>query len=855
MDDGRTTIDRLVAEGIRDAGRAFLLEGPGAGAARSSETLRSLLGGLAARVWMIGEEGEPEGEAKEAPPPLATFLGELLTREGHLEEWARLGREAEPVMVELQGRDGEAAARLRKSGAVRVLLIPLVGTSKVLGAFGVSLPPGAEPSAEQLDAARLVAELTGIGLDVVARGLAARGTEERLRRFIRQLPDPALLLDSAGVVRDVSETIREVAGVASRAVVGHSIGWLVLEEDRKAVEEAVRLALEGGSFRGTFGVAGRRRGERRELELNMRRFSGRRVVAVARDVTRRVRRERSLRVMLEHTTHLMSAASEEELWERLKDAITALLPQATYVWVYRGTERGARVVWSSRPGAPRWEFSIRGWGADVMGLLRQEEGRGEFLARYGSDRRMARQQLNAILSGQGTPMLLDRPAEQLSVFLADRELHAILEFWGDEPPGQLIHCPVIVDGRLELLVVVDAPPGERPFDHEDAAFPWQLTNLAHQALRRIEAFALARRQLAELQAFREAVRQVAEAQGAAELMEILARRAVWAVEADAGCLLLAEPGGWRCQWGSGEGVPPVGKLVQLPQLPERSEGGLKSIYLEDAGKDRAWAQMAGEVAASVAVVPLVAMGRRLGVLVLTNDSRRSFDASDREMAEFFADELALVVAQERLARSSAEAEALTGAVMAAVDQGLVVAGADGRLVRANRRALALLGVSGSPTAGQSVLEIFPPSQRGQVAHGLAEVMEKSAGQEAPVATDGGGLLARFHPLSGGGCLIVLSARPDREGGRVPAEAADHPAGGAPLGGVFAGAPWKDAERAASRLNDLLTALAGRLELEAVPAESPVHGLAEEACKAARELRELLAEVHPEEERPSPEVIG
>lgn len=843
---------------MRDAGRAFLLEGPGPGAARSSETLRVLLGGLAARVWMIGEGGTrgeagEEGEAEASP--VEVLLAEEVAREGWVERWAGLGREAEPVMVELVGRDDEAAVELREDGAARVLMIPLMGTSKLLGAFGVSLPPGVEPSEEQLDAAQLVAELTGIGLDVVARGLAARETEERLRRFIRQLPDPALLLDSAGVVRDVSETIREVAGVTSTAVVGHSIGSLVLEEDRKGVEEAVRLALERGSFRGTFGVAGRRRGERREFELNMRRFSDRRVVAVARDVTRRVRRERSLRVMLEHTTRLMSAASEEELWERLKDAITALLPRATYVWVYRGTERGVKAVWSNRPGAPRWEFSLRGWGPDVTGLLRQEEGRGEFLTRYGSDRRMARQQLNAILSGRGTPLLLDRPAEQLAVFLGERELEAILQMWGDEPPGQLIHCPVIVDGRLELLVVVNAPPGERPFDHEDAAFPWQLTNLAHQALGRIEAFALARRQLAELQAFREAVRQVAEARGAAELMEILARRAVWAVEAEGGCLLLAEAGGWRCQWGHGEGVPPVGKLVQLPPLPERSEGGAKAIYLEDAGKDRAWVQIAGEGVASVAVVPLTAMGRQLGVLVLTNGSRRSYDAPDREMAEFFADELALVVAQERLARSSAEAGALLGAVLSAVDQGLVLADADGRFVRANRRALALLGVSGSPAAGQSVLEIFPASEREEVAHRLAAVMEKAAGNEAVVATDGGVLIARLHPLSGGGCLIVLSPRTVHGGGGAPAAPPTRPPDAAVSRRGLLDAPWREAEKVASRLNDLLTAMTGRLELEALPAESPIRGLAEEACEVARELRELLGEVHPDDSTGPPAAGG
>ncbi len=839
------TIDRLVAEGMRDAGRALLLQGPGAGAAVASDALRRAVGGIDAWVWF--PEGAPgdmvdgrEGETREGV--LQRFVHSAAV-ERVFEGWSGQGRDAVPVVLALTQEDEEGGL-LREAGADSVLLVPLAGSRRTLGALLVSLPAGTTLDDERMEAAALLGELTGIGLDVVVRGQAARETDARLRRFMQQLPDPAMLLDDGGVVRDVSETISDIARTTASGVVGRALDELVLEEDRRSFHRSLREAFEAGSSRGTVGVAGRRKKERREIELNMRRFSERRVLAVARDVTQRVHREHNLRVLLDWTPQVMTAGSQSELWSRLSRAVQALLPRATYVWVYRAEEEGLKVEWTNRPGAPRWHFNLRGWGPNIAGLLRQEDGGGEFLRRYGPDREMARRQLAALSAGQGFPLLLDRPAEQLGVFLSERELAGILEFWGDAVPGQLIHCPVMVDRQLDFLVVVDASPGERPFDHEDATFVWQLANLAHQALGRIEGFQLARRQLAELETFREAVRQVGEVRGGQELVGALLQRAMWAVEADRAVLFVAEKGGWRRTLGVGEGEGVRQGLCQLPPLPESEEGVKEPLYLVDAAKDRAWSDIAGEGVASLAGVPLVATGRTVGVLVLGHPMPRRYDDGDRQMAEFFADELALVVAQERLSRQAERASADLGGVMESVDWGLVLADGEGRVARANRAAIGLLQGGAPPVTGQSLLELFPTGAREQVAQQLASALGGESFLPSVLQLGARIVDLRVVPTAGGGVLLVLAeSGPSGPPGDVPAKASSNGVGEEDLERVTVA--WEQAETAAGQVADLLTALLARLEMQGEGGGGEeVERLAEAVREAGEELRRYLGTAHP-----------
>lgn len=841
------TIDRFVAEGMRDAGRALILQGPGAGAAVASEALRGVVGGIEAWVWFPEGARDDLGEGREGVAEagvLQRFVHGAAV-EKVLEGWSDQEREAAPVVL-APTPDDEAGRRLREAGVGSVLLAPLTGSRRTLGALVVSLPAGTTLDDKKLEAAGLLGELTGIGLDVVVRGQAARETDARLRRFMQQLPDPAVLLDDSGVVRDVSETISDIAGTTASGVVGRKMDGLLLEEDRRSFHSSLREAFQTGASRGTVGVTGRRKGERREIELNMRRFSERRVLTVARDVTQRVRREHNLRVLLDWAPQVMTAGSQGELWSRLARAVQALLPRATYVWVYRAEEQGLKVEWTNRPGGPKWHFNLRGWGPNIASLLRQEDGVGEFLRRYGPDREMARRQLAALSAGQGFPLLLDRPAEQLGVFLSERELAGILEFWGDAVPGQLIHCPVMVDRQLDFLVVVDAPPGERPFDHEDATFVWQLANLAHQALGRIEGFQLARRQLTELETFREAVRQVGEVRGGQELVGALVQRAMWAVEADRAFLFVAEKGGWRRTLGVGEGEGVREGLCQLPPLPENKKGAHEPLYLIDAAKDRAWLGIAGEGVASLAGVPLVATGRTVGVLVLGHPTPRRYDDGDRQMAEFFADELALVVAQERLSRQAERASANLGGVMESVDRGLVLADDEGRVERANRAAMGLLKATGPPAAGESLLELFPTGAREQVAWQMAAALGGEVPLPSALRLGARTLELRAVPTAGGGFLLVLAESGGSAAGlrgHGPADASSGAAESEDLERVTIA--WEQAETAAGQVADLVTALLARLEMRCEGAGGEeVHRLAEAVRETSEELRRHLGTAHP-----------
>jgi len=844
----RDDLDRFVLEGIRDSGFALLTDGPGAGAARAAETLARAVGALEVRVFLVeGEDSVSFSKGAAEETPLDRFLGEMLTPE-RIEEWNRMGTEVEPVLVSLEEETSTGVAgELREAGVGSVLVVPFPGTAGVRGVMGAALPKDGVPDGCRLAAAAVVAQLAGIGIDVLGRALAAEETEGRLRRFIEQLPDPALLLDPSGLVREASEMVEPLFGLPAGSLAGRLLGPILREGEGERLLESLREAVESGATRAVFAVDGRRKGESRRIELNVRRFSEHRLLAVARDVTLQFRREHSLRVLLKHAPGMMASRNAVELWERLSGAVKELLPDATYVWVYRGEGDRVRVVWSSNPDAPPWEFRLRGWGTDVSGMLRQEEVRGEFLRRYGADERVARETLSAILEGHGTPMLLDHPTEQLAIYLSERELEQILGMWGESPPGQLIHCPVIVKGHMELLVVVDAPPGERPFSPEDAAFVWQLTNLAHQALGRIEGFDLARHQLRELETFLEAVRQVGEARGGHELMEVLVRRAMDALEADRARLLLVTDSGWRCVLSFGEGGPAKDSPVVVPGFPDDDEKVPGGVFLSDAGMDEAWHALAGEGTRSLMAMPLVSMGRFQGALLLAAGRHWEFTTGERQLARFFSDEIALVAAQVRLAETVIEMTASLHSVMDAVRVGIVLCDRETRLVQINRSAASLFRIQWPASIEGSVIELFPPDARRNVAEVLERTFADGVLGSVVFEIRGTIVQAEVHPRAEGGAILVFSG-PDRAGlESVPWEtSAEGSRSRAELGRIAV--QWERVEASASHLNDLLTAMAGHLELAAsrgktVPDEAIA--LVDEACRTGIELGTLLGGARPD----------
>ncbi len=844
----RDDLDRLVLEGIRDSGFALLSEGLDAGVARASGALARAVGALEARIVLVGERNPVRaGREMADEPALVRFLREMMTPE-RIEGWNREGTAVKPLVVPVEEDESAGASRaLREAGAGSVLVVPLPGTSGIRGVMGAALPPGESPDGRQLSAATVVAQLTGIGIEVLDRTRETEEAEARLRRFIEQLPDPALLLDPSGRIQEASAMVGPLFGLPEGALAGRLLGPVLRDGEEECLLGSLREAVASGASRVILAVNGRRKGECRRIELNVRRFSEHRLLAVVRDVTLQVRREHSLGVLLKHAPGMMASRSAVELWGRLASAVKELLPDTTYVWVYRGEGNRVRVVWSSNPDAPPWEFHLRGWGTDVSGMLRQEEVRGEFLKRYGSDERVARETLSALLEGHGTPMLLDHPAEQLAIYLSERELEQILAMWGESPPGQLIHCPVMVKGHMELLVVVDAPPGERPFSAEDATFVWQLTNLAHQALGRIEGFDLARHQLRELDTFLEAVRQVGEARGGRELMEVLVRRVMDALEANRARLLLLTGSGWRCALSFGEGGPDPDTPVVVPGFPENGERVRGGVFLSEAEMDEAWHVLAGEGARSLMAMPLVSMGRFHGALLLAAGRRWEFTTAERQLARFFADEIALVAAQVRLAQTVDELTASLHSVMDAVRVGVALCDPETRLVQINRSAASLFRIPWPVSGGGSVIGLFPQDARRNVARALERTFAE--GVLGTVVFEVRGMIVRvtIHPRLEGGATLVFSGS-DRAGlESVPWETTAEGAGSrADLG--RAAVQWQQVDASASHLNDLLTAMAGRLELAAsqgrtVPEEAVT--LVEEACRTGGELGRLLGGLRPQ----------
>ncbi len=716
---------------MREAGRALLERGPAEGARATTRWIVRWTGARRVVVWPAPDRsGWPAAWAAEGPP-LPDAVEALLDRE-RLERWEAVGRDAGPEVERAPGGD--------------VLLVPLWGTRNVIGAIVAELESGTELGPEVLGTLHAAADLLGIGLEVSARAEAARETERRLRRFLENLPDPAFVLDAGGRILDVSRTVGTVVGRDVSELVGRGLETLAAEGEAGWVPAVLARARRSGSARATFAAVGRRAGERRWLELHLQRLDEGRLLAVARDVTVRVRREHSLRVVLEQLPEIVAADGVETLWERLWNAMRALLPAATYMWVYRGRGSRVRMEWSSRPDAPRWEFAVRGWGPEVGRLLQQTEASQAFVRSFGPTEDAARRTLERLIEGRGAPLLLGDPPRQLGVFLGENELEAILAFWGDAPPGQLIHCPVLVGGRLELLVVVDAPPGERPFSYEDALFAWQLVSVAHQALGRLEAAALVRRQFEEVGTFREALREVGEAAELADLVERLVRRAAEAVGAQRCAVYERLPDGrWTLLWGAGIGAP------SLPELPLGSRGLPDGVYLADLATDRAWSGVAGLERGSLAAIPLVALERVLGALVVASPRPLTWDSARRELLGFFADELSLALSQLTLKRRADELATLQEELLRGGGEATVVLDRAGRVAGLGGRAAELLGIA-SPALGRPLLEAVSPD----ASERLAPVLEGSLAGPRRVV----------ERLAIGGRALEIEARPVRTGGVV-----------------------------------------------------------------------------------------
>jgi len=151
-----------------------------------------------------------------------------------------------------------------------------------------------------------------------------------------------------------------------------------------------------------------------------------------------------------------------------------------------------------------------------------------------------------------------------------------------------------------------------------------------------------------------------------------------------------------------------------------------------------------------AVVPLVALGRRLGYLVVeTGRGARELDWSERELLRMFSESVALVLRNASLHRELSEAKGFLENLVQSAADAIVALDPDGRVVVWNPSAERIFGHRFAEARGRAAAEVLPASVAAQVAPGLGGAAHRTFVARTPV---GGGLevTVTCSPLPWGG---------------------------------------------------------------------------------------------------------
>ena len=304
-------------------------------------------------------------------------------------------------------------------------------------------------------------------------------------------------------------------------------------------------------------------------------------------------------------------------------------------------------------------------------------------------------------------------------------------------PGQEVLCPVVVEGRIDLLAVFIAAEKGRPCTWDDAADLWQLVHLAREVLCRLETSATVERYLQEVRAVRTTLREVSLATRLEEPVVAVAggaRRSLGAQGALVAAHSEEDSSRLTVVWESGLSrglaesvVDAAGVLLRTPAddplVPQLFESLGAVEALEDSGIELPGVE-------ALIVAPLVSQARVVGALVLTWGSPRSFQVDERAMVEFFAGELALVLTGSRLFRRVADSQAELRGIVEAVAEGVASLDAQGRVRYISPRARELLGVNTAAPARRPFVDVVAPAHRSAMARLLSSALRGSTAEAA-----------------------------------------------------------------------------------------------------------------------------
>lgn len=217
-------------------------------------------------------------------------------------------------------------------------------------------------------------------------------------------------------------------------------------------------------------------------------------------------------------------------------------------------------------------------------------------------------------------------------------------------PGPATGAVVLQRGSRPHALLVGEWEGEEHVAHRPAALEG-LRQLAAAGLEALARSAEARRRAGQISAVCELERGILSALNLAEALRLALDVGARGVSARGGALWLLSTGRaprLEVTHGMNGERESLGKALQ--PLAEQVAAGGRVRVVEDPREEPVLASEAGALAAPLALLPLAAYGRTLGVLAVYGrlaGEPLGFDASDREFLELVADLAALVVDQAR----------------------------------------------------------------------------------------------------------------------------------------------------------------------------------------------------------------
>jgi len=547
----------------------------------------------------------------------------------------------------------------------------------------------------------------------------------------------ALMIDGSGTICDVSEPASVLLGRQVEELLGSSLASLAIHEEQERLARAVVQAWQSGILDTDAEIVvgdGRRR-----LGFHGRMLAGGRMLVLLQNQDRYFSDTGTWRPLLDNGPRIAAATTPAELWSRIWDAIHVRLPEAVALRVYRGDEAAVRLIWSSDlPPDTKLVLTVRGWGPKLLAMLEDPKRFEAFATRFKESSRGHLGRFLRFVSGYGSPMLLDDPDEQLGVFLNEEELQKVSKFRPPGgKPGQEIMCPLVTDGRAELVGLVVGPPDKHPFTWDDAEEVWQLILLGREVAKRLELDALASQYEGLTRLYRGALLEMARAEKLTTLYSRVGGELLRGTGAD-GIAVLTGPRGGRIEWFRNLDEETCGEIQKVVEgIVGRTGEHLEPVFLASAGADELVADLGVRLrgVGAMAIVPAYLGGARLATLILTWPEPRGFSPAERALVEFLSVGFALALSNHRVVWRLGRIRERVRRIASVVGHGLLELDAAGRIRFISPLAVRLLGITDVEARGKAFLSVVAPKLGEQLSPILGQVLQRRAVDEAVIIVD------------------------------------------------------------------------------------------------------------------------